>query len=276
MTTTGGPEHFLADPAIGNRSADDPVVHAHAERLDGDDILVQPGAPRPGSRRRRLAAAGAVAGILLVGSIAVAVADNHHSPTHASHLRAVATLHRPTAHPTPPRAAVKPKITHAKPVLHTPVTTATTTSGNVAPPASIATRPAAAPTTAASVPPPVTTPPVEPASVLEWSATPPELSVRAGAQTSVTVTVVNPTNGTVTLGTPLSCPPTMRGPRGMVIGSFVCVQITQVIQPHTRVAQRYTIHATDTGETSGNALTPGTYTVTVEHLFTVKVNVTSN
>ncbi|MGO9876072.1 MAG: hypothetical protein ACLPVY_20045 [Acidimicrobiia bacterium] len=277
MTTTGGPEPFLADPAVGNRSTDDPVLHVDSERLEGDDIVVEPGAPRPGSRRRRLATAGAVAGVLLVGGIAAAVADNHHSPSHASNLRAVATLHPPTAHPTPPTAAVKPKITQVKSVLpNASVTTTKTTSGNVAPPASIAIGSAETPTTTMSPPPPVTTPPVEPASVLEWSATPSELSVRAGAQMSVTVTVANPTNGTVTLGTPLSCEPTMRGPRGAVIGAFVCAQITQVIQPHARIAQRYTIHATDTGATSGKALTSGTYAATVENLFTIKVNVTNS
>ena len=276
MTTTGGPEHFLADPATDNRPTDGTAVHGHAARLDGDDIVVEPRPPGPGSRRIRLATAGAVAVILLVGGIAVGVANNHHSPNHASKLRPASAQHPPTAHPTPPRAAVKPKIKHAKAVPpNASVTITKTTSGTVAPPASIATRPVETPTTA-SPPPPVTTPPVEPASVLEWSATPSELSVRAGAQISMTVTVVNPTNGTVTLGTPMSCPPTMRGPRGAVIGDFVCDQMTQVIQPHSKIAQRYTIHATDTGDTTGTVLTPGIYTATVEHLFTIKVIVTNS
>jgi hypothetical protein len=93
---------------------------------------------------------------------------------------------------------------------------------------------------------------------------------------SVTVTVVNPTLGTVTLGTPLSCAPTVRGPHGAVISQMFCEQMAQVMAPHSKLSQRYTIYATDTADVSGSPLPPGVYIASVENLFKFKVNVTAS
>jgi hypothetical protein len=89
------------------------------------------------------------------------------------------------------------------------------------------------------------------------------------------VHVVNPSNGTVTLGHPLSCPPTLRGPKGHVIGYAVCTEIAQLMAPHAELTQRYVIYATDTAAAGGGALAPGAYTATIENLFAMKVTVTA-
>jgi hypothetical protein len=278
VTTTGGPEHFLEDPAISETS-NDPVVLDRAEPLDGDDITVEPNAPGAGSRRARLAIAAGIAAVLLVGGIAVAMANRHHASTNgASHLRSVAPASPAAAHPTPAvhvKPAVKPNTKPAQPAPSKPVTPINHATPVVAaPPATIAAP--AATTPVAATPPPVVAPPVEPTSVLRWTATPASLSITRGARASLTVTVANPTKGTVTLGTPLSCAPTLRGPGGVAIGGSVCEQLAQVMQPHSELIERYTIFATDTGDASGQALAPGSYTAIIENLFKVKVNVTKS
>jgi hypothetical protein len=280
VTTTGGPEHFLADPAINDTSADDPVVLERADRLDGDDIVVEPAAPGSGSRRIRLVIAGAIAAVLVVGGIAIAVANrNHPNLDHPSSVRSVQPV-SPPAHPTPPRAITpKQPVTPQQPAAQQPKPPAAinkTAPVPVAPPAIPVAPAPATPPVASPTPPPVTTPPVEPASVLRWTANPAALSVTGGAHAIVTITVANPTKGIVTLGTPLSCPPTVRGPHGAVFGSVICAQITQTVQPKSTLTQRYTIYATDTGDASGQALPPGVYTASFENLFKIKVNVTKS
>jgi hypothetical protein len=87
VTTTGGPEHFLADPAINDTSAGDPVVLERADRLDGDDIVVEPAVPGSGSQRIRLVIAGVIAAVLVVGGIAIAVANRDHPSSTSSSVR---------------------------------------------------------------------------------------------------------------------------------------------------------------------------------------------
>jgi len=274
VKTTGGLEHSLADPAIEQESAEDPVAMRRAAGFDGDDIVVEPGAPHLRSRRVQLAAGAAVAAVLLVAGITAAVVTRDHMPTRASALRSVAPPHPPHPRPSAPAVAAKPEPKPTRALRpHAPTPLNKTTTVNVGPPASPA---AHATTPSVGTPPsPVTAVPVEPTSVLVWSATPSKLSVRGGAQTRVAVIVVNPTNGTVTLGTPLSCAPTLRGPRGAVIGGPMCEQITQTLAPHAKLTQHYTLFATDNGSASGSALRPGTYTATVENQFKMTVNVSA-
>ena len=137
--------------------------------------------------------------------------------------------------------------------------------------------PVASPTFATPPPPPVVTaPPVESTSVLQWKATPPTISIKGGGHKTFTVTVTNPTDGTVTLPQPLSCAPVLRGPKGVAFGFGVCVEMAQVMSPHqTSLTHTYTIYATDSASAGGNALKPGNYTATIENLFTVNVHITA-
>jgi hypothetical protein len=107
--------------------------------------------------------------------------------------------------------------------------------------------------------------------VLQWSATPNALTIPAGRHATLTAHVVNPSNGTVTLGHPLSCPPTLRDSKGHVVGSAVCTEMAQLLAPHEQLTQRYVI----TAASDGVALAPGVYTASVENLFDVKVTVTA-
>ncbi|HTD49650.1 MAG TPA: hypothetical protein VK771_03565, partial [Acidimicrobiia bacterium] len=252
-------------------SADDPVVLDRADRFDGDDIVVEPAAPHARSRRVRLAAGAVVAAAVLVAGITAAVATRDQTHSARSSVRTVTPPYPRPAHATPPAAAHKRDTRPVRPLAPAPITKTPVVYGGT-PASSVAHQ--NAPPSGGTTPPSVATPPVEPTSVLEWSAAPSTLSVKGGAQMGVTVTVVNPTNGTVTLGTPLSCPPTVRGPRGAIIGGTLCAQITQTLAPHSRLTQRYTLYATDTGIANGKALAAGTYTATVENQFKLKVNVT--
>ena len=216
--------------------------------------------------------------MLVVGGIAIAVANRDHpSSTSAPNIRSVQPV-SPPAHPTPPRAVTPkqpvPRQRRSRRSRPAPVNPPAPVP--VAPPANPVVAAPVTPPVASPTPPPVTTPPVEPASVLRWTANPAALSVKGGAHAIVTITVVNPTKGTVTLGTPLSCPPTVRGPHGAVFGGTVCAQITQTVQPKSTLTQRYTIYATDTGDASGQPLPPGVYTASFENLFKIKVNVTKS
>ena len=282
VTTMGGPEHSLADPATNKDSTGDSIV---VERIaDGDDIVVVPDAPTSAPRGPRRTIVGAVVAIVLIAGVAAAVATRHHSHSTASrNVRSVGSASPPAAHPTAPRRVVKPEPKRAplrplqpKPVAHNN----TTTPVAVAPPVSIAAPPPATPATSPPPPPvtapPVTTPPVEPASVLRCTATPAALTVKGGGNVGVTITVANPTKGTVTLGTPLSCAPVLRGPHGAVIGQAICEQMAQLMAPHSTLTQHFTIYATDTASAGGQALKPGVYTATFENLFKIKVNVTAS
>src|SRR5437879_8813867 len=61
VTTTGGPEHSLAEPAIN-------------ARMDGDDIVVIPDAPPVRHRRSRAFLVGVVVIVLVAAGIGIAVA----------------------------------------------------------------------------------------------------------------------------------------------------------------------------------------------------------
>jgi hypothetical protein len=100
--------------------------------------------------------------------------------------------------------------------------------------------------------------------------------IRAGGHATFTVHVVNPSDGTVTLGHPLSCPPTLRDAKGHVVGFGVCTEMAQLLAPHEQRTQRYVIYATDTAAAGGAALAPGVYTASVESLFDVSVTVAAN
>ena len=98
VTTTGGPEQFLTDPAINNRPTDEPVVLG----FDGDNIVVEPEPPTPGPRRTRRAIAAAVVAVLAIGGVAVALASRSSgSSSGATKVQSLAPVKPPAAHPTP-------------------------------------------------------------------------------------------------------------------------------------------------------------------------------
>jgi hypothetical protein len=286
VTTTGGPEQSLAEPAPADTSTADSI---RVERVaDGDDIVIEPDSPLPPDRSRRLIVGGVVAVLLLAGIVTAitSLARTRHGSTR---VQSLAKAQLPDPRPPVARVvkpATKPKT--AGPKTAQPKTNVeNTTPVEIAPPVSIATPPTAAiapPPPAVTAPPVATppvatptvaTPPVESASVLRWTATPASLTVKGGGQAGVTVNVANPTKGTVTLGTPLSCAPILRGPHGAEIGSAICEQLAQIMAPHSQLTQHFTIYATDTASTSGQPLPPGAYTATFENLFKIKVNVTA-
>ena len=63
---------------------------------------------------------------------------------------------------------------------------------------------------------------------------------------------------------------------GAPIGFGVCAEMAQVMSPHPNADAHYTIYATDTADTSGTPLTPGSYIVSVENLHDVKVTITAS
>jgi hypothetical protein len=277
VTISGGPDRSLADPAATEQQADDPVVLSRdADPLDGDDITVDPGgAPRDPSRRILVAA---IVLVLVVVAIGTAIALGHRSSkSTASSVSTAQPAHPPAAHPTPvrPPIAVAPLPT---PTTAAPAQIVTPSSAVVTPPTNPANAVVIPPPVAVTSPPPappVTAAPASPPSVLQWHATPAALSVAGGKQVSFTVSVANPTNGTVDLPTPLSCAPTVRGPKGVVIGASICEQVVQAIAPHQHLTQRYTIDATTTGDPSGQPLKAGAYTASIQNLFEVKITVTA-
>lgn len=285
MTTTGGPEQSFADPASSNESADDPVVLQERDRLEGDDIVVEPHGIAAHPRRfTRELIVGVVVAVLAAAGVAIALATRHDSGAN-TRVTSSAPARTPGGHPTAGKAVVDHK---AKPKPKTKTTTpATAPPVNIAQPTTPAVVPPAPPVSGqspgsvgsgATVPtaPSVTMPPSEPPSVLQWTATPSTLSIKSGAHALLTVTVVNPTNGTVTLGHPLSCPPTLQPLHGAPLGATVCAEMAQIVSPHSRLVQHYTIYATDTGAADGKPLAAGSYLANVENLHNVKVTVTAN
>ena len=119
--------------------------------------------------------------------------------------------------------------------------------------------------------------PSYPPSVLTWQTTPSALTIKAGGHAVVSVTVTNPTDGNVTLGQPLSCPPVLRPEHGgAAIGGGVCAQMAQVMSPHQTLTQQYRIYATSTGDASGPPLATGRYTARFENLHSIWVTVTAS
>ena len=161
----------------------------------------------------------------------------------------------PRTTPTPARS--QPKNVKPKPPKHP---AAQNPPPAIAPQAPVSSPPAVV------VPPPVvpqqpqsTTPAASPPSVLQWSSTPASLTIPAGGHRTLTVHVVNPSDGTVTLGHPLSCAPTVQDAKGHAIGYGVCVEMAQLMAPHDALTQRYVIYATDTAVVGGDASKPGIY-----------------
>ena len=255
MTTTGGPDHSVTEPVT-------------VEHLDGDDIVVVPDAPPARHRRSRALLVGAVVVGVIAAGVGVAVALTHDDGK--STVDATAPVRTtPTPAPSQPRS-VKPE-EPKRPVVEKPPASVAPPTPDSSPPVDVAPPPPPV------VPqePPDTTPAVSPPSVLRWSATPAALAIPAGGHKTLTVHVVNPSEGTVTLGHPLSCAPTLHDAKGHAIGYGVCVEMAQLMAPHDALTQRYTIYATDTGAAGGAALKPGAYTATIEDLFDVKVTVTA-
>ena len=251
MTTTGGPEHSVAEPVT-------------QEHFDGDDIVVIPDTGHTRRRRARALVIGAVVVVLAAGvGIAIAATRDDGKAT----VRTV-TPRRPTPTPASPPPRTPPK----RPVVHKPRASIAPHTPLSSPPA-VAVAPPSPPPAIAPTEPPPTAPPSYPPSVLQWSATPGALTIKSGEHAVLTVHVTNPTNGTVTLPNPLSCAPTLRGPKGHVFGSRVCAEMAQLMAPHDQLTQHYTIYATDTAAAGGGTLTPGYYTVRVENLFNVRVTV---
>jgi hypothetical protein len=254
VTTTGGPEHSVAEPVT-------------QEQFDGDDIVVVPEAPPARHRRRRAWLVGAVVAVVILAGVAIAVAGTRDDGTSTVDASAPS---RTT--PTPARS--QPKNVKPKPPKHP---AAQNPPPAIAPQAPVSSPPAVV------VPPPVvpqqpqsTTPAASPPSVLQWSSTPASLTIPAGGHRTLTVHVVNPSDGTVTLGHPLSCAPTVQDAKGHAIGYGVCVEMAQLMAPHDALTQRYVIYATDTAVAGGDALKPGHYIASVENLFDVTVTVSSS
>jgi hypothetical protein len=258
VTTTGGPEHSVTEPVT-------------VEHFDGDDIVVVPDAPPALRRRSRAAVVAAIAAIAIAVGAAVAIAvtgDDEPSTVRSTAPARTEPAPAPSALSAP--RDEKPKPPKQVPAQNPPPVSIPPETPVSSPPAVVVPPPVEPPA------PPDTTPPVSPSSVLQWSATPAALTIPAGGHKALTVHVVNPSDGTVTLGHPLSCPPTLRGPNGKAVGYAVCVEMAQLLAPHDELTQEYTIYATDTGAAGGAALKPGAYTATIDNRFTVKVTITSS
>jgi hypothetical protein len=241
------------------------------ETADGDDIVVIPDAPASTSRgRMRAFLVGAIVLALAAAGITIALVNRDSSaPTRLSSIAKRAPS--PTTKPIPKRVvAKKPAKTPVKPrttVPHVATTTPVTVGGAtpVGPPLVTPTVPTTPPTT-----------PSYPPSVLTWQTTPAALTIKAGGHASVSVTVVNPTDGTVTLGQPLSCPPVLTPENGgAAIAPGVCAQMAQVMSPLQTLTQQYTIYATTTGDASGAPLAIGRYRARFENLHSIWVTITA-
>ena len=252
VTTTGG---------RGDVDLNAPVF----EQADGDDIVVIPEVPHSRPRgRMRAFLVGAIVAVLAAAGITIALVSRHD--TGATKLRSVSARVPSRKIKTPPsrRAHVattapkKPRV-----VVRTSVAPAVPTTGVVA----------VAPPPVTLTAPPATMTPAYPPSVLTWQTTPAALTIKSGSHRSLTVTVNNPTNGAVTLGLPLSCPPALQSQNGAPIGGAVCPQMAQVMSPQQTLTQQYTIYATDTGDASGNPLAPGRYVARVENVYSVRVTI---
>ncbi len=278
MTTTGGPGHDT-----------EPVVLDHDAALDGDDIVVIPHGPEHPRKHHREIVVGVIVGILAIGAAAIALAARHDTDaskvstapvakTPAGHptdnvskraaeqttvVSAAATAHRQPRAIVPPPALGEPAVAHPAP--------AAPSAGAGSSPGQVGSGNTVAPTT-----PTPTLPPTSPPSALTWSTDPGAVSVKAGGHVFLTVTVTNPTAGSVTLPHPLSCAPGLQTASGAPVGGgVVCEAMAQIMAPHSHVVAHYAIYATDTGDASGAPLPAGQYAVNVEGLHTVKVTVTS-
>ena len=251
MTTTGG---------RGDVDLTAPVD----EHADGDDIEVLPDSPRSTARgRMRAVLVAAIVVVLAAAGIAIAASRHHGGATRVSTASRVGATTTPPAHKHPAvKKTPKPRIIAAP-----------TTAAGVTPSAPLAVVPASPPPVTPATD-PVTTVPVEPASVLQWQSTPGALTMKTGGHATFSVTVTNPTDGTVTLGTPLSCPAVLQTHHGDAVAGVMCEQMAQVMAPHQTLTQQYTIYATDTGDSYGQTVAAGSYFARIESLYSVPVTIT--
>lgn len=259
MTTTGGRGDVdLAAPDLGSP--------------DGDDIEIIPEAPRTPSRGRMRAFL--VGGIVLVlAAAAITIGLVNRDGTGSTRLSSIAKHQpSPTSHPRPKRAATKPAVKPpVKPRVSVPAPSVVTIP-NVGSPTTAG--------TPAVTPPLPTTPPTTPSfppSVLTWQTTPSALTIKAGDHATISVAVLNPTDGNVTLGQPLSCAPVVTPEHGgNAIGNGVCVAMAQVMTPLQTLTQQYTIYATSSGDASGTPLATGRFNVRFENLHSIWMTVTAS
>lgn len=240
---------------------------------DGDDIVVIPDEPKGTSRARiRAFLVGAI--VIVLAAAAITIALINRDGTHSTRLSSIAKRdHSSTPPLRPKRVARKPAKIPAKPRVSAPTpsvvkTIPTNVGGHtpVGPPAVTPSLPTNPPTT-----------PAYPPSVLTWQATPAAPTIKAGGHAVVSVTVSNPTDGTVTLGQPLSCPPVLTPePGGAAIAPGVCAQMAEVMSPHQTLTQQYRIYATATGDASGAPLATGRYKARFENLHPIWVTVTAS
>ena len=268
VTTTRGQGDVGFD-APAAQSTDSPVGPTIDPTAEGDDIEVLPEPAQLAARRLRALAVGGVVVLLAAAAVTVGVINHRHSGTNRLNTLSVdARSPKPKPHVAPKHPLVQP---HAKP-HHNTATSVAVVAPTTAAAVTHTTLPAVAPSTA----PPVTAPPVESPSVLTWQSSPATLDLTPGAHLTFSVTVSNPTDGTVTLGVPLSCAPTLETAHGAAISNVMCEQIAQVLSPRQTLTQQYTVYATSTGDATGTPLAAGRYIVRVENLYSIPVTVTAS
>jgi hypothetical protein len=268
VTTTGGRGDVdLTAPDLGTHGG--PGLGGP----DGDDIDIIPGAPPTTSRgRMRAVVVGAI--VVVLGAAAITVGVMNRNGTDSSQLSAISGRKQPAAAPpTHKRVVTKPTAkTPVKPRVSVPTKVVGTTPSNAETPTSNGV-PAVTPTTLSTPPPTIAS---YPPQMLMWQTMPNALTVKAGGHATISVTVTNPTDGTVTLGHPLSCAPVVTPENGgSAIASGVCVEMAQIMAPHQVLTQQYTIYATTSGDASGSALATGHYAVRFENLHSIWMTVTA-
>jgi hypothetical protein len=238
--------------------------------VDGDDITVitHESAPDP-NRRRRIVLLAFVGVVLLAGLIAALVALRHDDSTSVSTDPVASTPSLPASTIATAKkdravaaAAATKKATTATPTSAAKVATPPPTiAPAVAPPAATGSNPGAIPpsqpATHATTPP--TVPKTSPLSALVWTA-PANVSMQSGTQVHVTVSVRNPTDGTVTLPHPLSCTPRLQHDE-------VCPEMAQLVGPHQIAGTIYVLDAT--------GVAPGVYRLKLEGVRPLTVTVTA-
>jgi hypothetical protein len=212
----------------------------------------------------------------VLAAAAITIGVMNRTGTDSSRLSANATHKQPPAtrptvkHPAKKPAAKVPVKAHVSIPKQAVVTTLPT---NVGSPATAGT-PSLTPTTVSPPPPTVAS---YPPQMLMWQTTPSALTVKAGGHATISLTVTNPTDGTVTLGQPLSCAPVITPENGEnAIGSGVCIEMAQIMAPHQVLTQQNTIYATSSGDASGTPLATGRYAVRFESLHSIWMTVTAN
>lgn len=224
---------------------------------EGDDIVVIPGGAPDEPRGRQL---GLIVGAALV-SIGVIVAAIALLTRHDGRTAQVA-VQPPASVPvarTPAAPKPKPK-TKTKPTASKPAPTIAQSTVPATLPSQL---PVSTPIVASPPPagPAPTVPLAQPKqygpSALTWNA-PRTMTIAAGKSAPLTVVAVNHTDGVVNLPHPLSCTPRLDH-------SEVCTEMLQTIPAGGSATATYTI---DT-----NGISPGTYTLRIEGVLTVKVTV---